>query len=162
MTTAAFTGPGRFVVRRKGPITRIIGCIGILAAATAGVVAAFDARQDAAEAASARTSYMLLRAGVAHEETYLLNLQTYWRSTSARNAFFDATQEETALLSVAGRDAPREQLPMIDKIERQHTEALTAVAHALSGAKRNVQFEHALRLLQEVQLDAATAESDLV
>jgi diguanylate cyclase (GGDEF)-like protein/putative nucleotidyltransferase with HDIG domain len=161
MASAAST-MGRNVIRHKRPIAWTTLSVVALAVTGVALTSAVNAWRVADDAARARNSYMLLRAGAAHEEALLRKLRRSPESPEVRKTFFAATQAQSALLTSADSHSPKSQVALLHKIERQHTVALGAAARALQSVSQSrLAFSDALRMFRAMQLSAAIAQGDL-
>jgi diguanylate cyclase (GGDEF)-like protein len=145
---------GRFVARRKGPISWVVLCVAVVAVAGVALANAVDSRRAAGRTESVRHSYELVRSGAADEVARLDRLRSHPGSVSARKALRAATTTQARLFRSAEEHAPAGELPLLRKLKRQHAVALVASSHADFGAART--------LFQGVALGAATAQRGLV
>jgi len=161
MSSAAPSTLVRRAARCVRPLFRVTLCATAVVACAVAVVSAVTSWFGADHAVSARRTYTLVRAGAAHEATYLRTLHRGPPSAGARQAFFRAAEAETALLTTLERQAPPTQRLLVRQIERHHTLALANASRALLEPASSRSLATALQVLRQVQLDAATAQSDL-
>ncbi|HZO96741.1 MAG TPA: diguanylate cyclase [Gaiellaceae bacterium] len=142
-------------------MARPVLLLAAVAGAIATVASAVGGWHAATDVASARSAFVLLRSGAAHEAAYLDRLRRNPRSTGNRSSFFAAAQAETALLVRVARDVPASQRSRVREVERTHLAAVEAAARGLSprhGAA--AQLRTALRRLEQVELRAAALQTD--
>jgi diguanylate cyclase (GGDEF)-like protein len=126
--------------------------LGVIALAGAAAIGAIDSRHAAAGRARAGTAYPVLRATAAREQKLLRRAYAQRGDQSARERFFDAAQQETALIAeveVGGRSA------VAMYLQARHTAALAAAARALGAKRGHAGLVDALGLLADVEHGAS-------
>jgi diguanylate cyclase (GGDEF)-like protein len=153
----------RIVARRKTRIARVALCVSAVVVAAIALSSAVTSWRALGNTDSLRRSYARLGTGAAQELARLRSLRSNPSSTSARKAFFAAAQLQARLLTTAESHATAGQLPLLRKLERRHTAAVTTAAGALrSDSASRARFTAATELLEAVELDAAAARSEVV
>jgi diguanylate cyclase (GGDEF)-like protein len=141
------------VVRRKSRILRVVLCLSAVVAAGVALSSAVTSWRTVDNADSLGRSYNQIGAGAAREVARLRSLRSHPRSASARRALLAAEQTQARLLTTAEAHAPAGQLARLDRLERQHTAAMTAASRGRFGA--------ATELFDTVGIDAAAARAEL-
>jgi diguanylate cyclase (GGDEF)-like protein len=144
---------GRAIARRKSRIARVVLCLFAVVAAGLAVSSAVTSWRTVDNADSLGRSYSQIGAGAAREVARLRSLRRDPRSTSGRKALFAAEQKQARLLTTAEAHGPSGDLVRLHRLERQHTDAMTAASRA--------HFETAIELFETVGIDAAAARAEL-
>src|SRR5690348_4126622 len=133
-----------------------------VAIAFAATWSAVSGWRSATDKTRARSAYLMVRAGAAHEEAFLRQLRAHPKSAQLRSAFFDAAQTETNLFARVSNNAPSSQQAIVRSMERLHTQAVATAARAAgSGSAGGAAFARALHQLEQIEFKSATAQGDL-
>src|SRR5262249_59265355 len=143
----------RAVARRKSRVVRAALSLSAVVIAGVALSSAVTSRRAVGNANSLGRAYSRISAGAADELARLRILSSRPASTSDRKAFLAATQKQARVLTNAAAHATVSQLPLLRRLERQHTAAVTTAARA--------RFAAATELLEAVGLDAAAARNEL-
>jgi diguanylate cyclase (GGDEF)-like protein len=143
----------RAVAQRKSRVVRVVLCLSAVVAAGVALSSAVTNRRAVGNADSLGRTYTRIGAGAADELARLRSLRSHPTSSSARKEFVAAAQTQARLLTTAEAHATAGQLPRLRRLERQHTAAVTAAAHARIAA--------ATELFEAVGLDATAARREL-